>query len=168
MAAAINTNIQTHEYKRQWQYIALRDNLDKKAAKAKQQQINATARAGLTTDDSLPYELLQSVESDLKTHPERFLYTMWRMNKLREANGKRLFAVLPMAHGFVPGACLHIDTQSLLKIVGSHPLLGPYNKVHKERIDAVNKLERSDHHLSEMSVRRRWTRRILCGLHFST
>jgi hypothetical protein len=77
MVAAINTNIKTHEYKRQWQYIALRDNLDKKAAKEKQRQINAAAAAGLTADDSLPYELLRSVESDLKTHPERFLYTMW-------------------------------------------------------------------------------------------
>jgi hypothetical protein len=137
MAAAINTNIQTHWYKRQWQYIALRDNLDKKEAKVKQQQINAAAGAGLTTDDSLPHELLKSVESDLKAHPERFLYTMWQMNKLHETKGKRLFAVLPMAHGFVPGACLHIDTQSLLSIVGkSHPLLTKYSKSREERIAA--------------------------------
>jgi hypothetical protein len=141
MASAIVVNITQHWYPRQWQYIALRDNLTKKEAKAKQQRINTAAGAGPTIDDSLPHELLTSVESDLTTYPERFLYTMWRMNKVRETNGKRLFAVLPMAHGFVPGACLHIDTNSLCDIVGErHELLTEYNQLHKERM-ATEKLD---------------------------
>ncbi len=114
IAAAIITNIQQHYYKRQWQYIALRDGLSKRDAKAKQKQINAAADAGAaaakaagqqsyqTHDNSLPFELLEStVALELAKHPERFLFTMWCMNKLREEKGKRLFAVMPMARGFI-------------------------------------------------------------------
>ena len=144
MAAAINTNIQVHWYKRQQRYIAVRDGLDMKIAKVKQQQINAAADAATAAgqqqlDDSLPLKLLKSVALDLETHPQRFLYAMWRMNKLFEEKGMHLFAVLPMAHGFIPGACLHIDTNSLVAIVGyGHPALTEYKK-HREQRLADNK-----------------------------
>ena len=143
MAAAINTNIRVHWYKRQQRYIAVRDGLDMKIAKVKQQQINAAADAATAAaaagqqqlDDSLPLKLLKSVALDLETHPQRFLYPMWRMNKLFEEKGMHLFAVLPMAHGFIPGACLHIDTRSLVAIVGyGHPALTEYKKHRKQRL----------------------------------
>ena len=136
MAAAINTNIRVHWYKRQRRYIAVRDGLDMKIAKVKQQQINEVADAAAVQqqlDDSLPLKLLKSVALDLETHPQRFLYPMWRMNKLFEEKGMHLFAVLPMAHGFIPGACLHIDTKSLVAIVGNaHPALTEYRKHHEQ------------------------------------
>ena len=81
--------------------------------------INGNSHRGRTHDDSLPYELLSdSVDLELQKHPERFLYPMWIMSKYFETAEQRLFALLPLSHGFVPGACLHIDTDALCAIVG--------------------------------------------------
>jgi len=63
--------------------------------------------------------------------PERFLWPMWRMNALLEEHEQRKFAVLPLSMGFVPGACLHIDTYSLLQLVGrTHPALVAYREAY--------------------------------------
>ena len=133
IAAVINTNIRQHFYPRQQQHITLRDNLPTKiAAKCRQMDINSNAHRGRTHDESLPYELLtDSVEWELQKHPERFLYPMWCMNKLREEKGESLFSVLPLSCGFVPGACLHIDTDALCAIVGGkhNNLLAHYYKM---------------------------------------
>jgi hypothetical protein len=55
---------------------------------------------------------------------------MWIMNKYFETAEQRLFALLPLSHGFVPGACLHIDTDALCAIVGGkhNELLAHYYK----------------------------------------
>jgi len=55
MAAAINTNIREHWFKRQRRYLALRDGLAKTAAWDKQRAINSVAGPGATADDSLPW-----------------------------------------------------------------------------------------------------------------
>ena len=124
MAAAINTNICKLVSRR---YLALRDNLDKRQAWDKQRAINEAAGSGATADDSLPPKLDKSVAYDLAAHPERFLWTMWRMDAFFEERGERKFAVLPLSTGFVPGACLHIDTDALLQLVGhGHPALAAY------------------------------------------
>jgi hypothetical protein len=127
IATAINTNIQQHFYKRQLRYIKLRDNLHTQDdAKRRQEEINLSAHCGHTTDDSLPYKLMHSVEQDLQQYPEHFLYPMWVMNKHFETADppQKLFALLPLVRGFVPGAHLHIDTVALCSLVGlKHPKL---------------------------------------------
>jgi hypothetical protein len=87
MAAAINTNVREHWYKRQRRYLAVRDNMDKKTAWDHQREINSAAGSGPTNDDSLPPTLLKSVGQDLASNPERFLWRMWCINSFLERHG---------------------------------------------------------------------------------
>jgi hypothetical protein len=134
IAAAIKTNIQRHFYKRQLQCIKLRENLRTwDEAKHRQEDINRNFRHNIppTGDDSLPFEFkTESVEEELQKYPEHFLYPMWVMNRRFETANppQKLFALLPLVHGFVPGAHLRIDTNALVFLVGSkHPKLEAYH-----------------------------------------
>ena len=68
-------------------------------------------------DDSLPEQIEGSVALTLASHPERFIPVMWRMNRLREERGVSRFAVFPLATGFVPGGCLHLDTSAFINLM---------------------------------------------------
>ena len=140
MAAAINTNVREHYFERQLRYIKLRDNLtNKQTARERQRQINNAAMPGPTNDASLPAVISTSVPYDLEAYPERFLYPMWIMNQLFEARGEHTFRVLPLSQGFVSGASLHIDTDSLLRLVRkSNPRLAEYNRTYNGRLEREN------------------------------
>ena len=140
MAAAINTNIKEHFYERQLQFIALRQNLDMKKkedremAREQQRAINKAAR-GPTTDSSLPTVIKTCVPYDLEAYPEHFLWPMFTMNTLLESKQMHTFRLVPLSQGFVPGACLHICTGSLVQIVGeSDPRLAAYNQALNRRL----------------------------------
>ena len=123
IAASINTNIQRHYWKRQVKHVMLRDGCKKKEARARAQVVNdAACTAQPIADDSLPNNLTikdGSVAEMLESFPERFIPVMWHMNRLRETKGVHRFAVLPLATGFVPGGCLHLDTASFVNLMTS-------------------------------------------------
>ena len=82
------------------------------------QAINTAADAHQhVQDDSLPEQIEGSVALTLGSHPERFIPVMWRMNRLREERGVSRFAVFPLATGFVPGGCLHLDTSAFINLM---------------------------------------------------
>jgi len=117
LVASIETNIQLHFFKRQLRYIMLRDNLDKKDAKKKQNEINK--QIGNTNDDSLPFLIEKSVAYDLKVYPERFLYPMWIMNCFFSSKQTWNFSLLPLSTGFIDGSVLSLDTTALLCLIPS-------------------------------------------------
>jgi len=133
MAAVLNTNIREHFWKRQLQYLMeLKDDLTREQAKAMQQKINEKKKR----HDSLPEGIVDDVAYHLKAHPEDFLFPMWRMATLLERNNKKIFALLPLSKGFVPGASLHLDTDALLNVVGQkHELAQVYLEVRNKRLN---------------------------------
>jgi hypothetical protein len=150
IAASINTNIQRHFFRRQVAHIRLRSGCTKAEARAKAQEVNdAAPTAQAVKDDSLPDAIEGSVALTLMSYPERFLAAMWRMNRLREASGVSRFAVLPLATGFVPGGCLHLDTASFVALMTSRhwsPLDRhgkPRHDVTKRMVDALRDARRT-------------------------
>lgn len=120
IAASINTNIKQHFWQRQVVHIKLREKCTKKEAHAHAQRVNDLANAGNPiADDSLPDKIEGNIALMLEVHPERFISVMWRMNRLREERDVRRFAVLPLATGFVPGSCLHLDTSAFEELMKS-------------------------------------------------
>ena len=117
MVASIKNNIKLHFFKRQFKYIMLRDGLNKKDTKKKQQEINN--QIGDTTDNSLPFRIYKGVEEDLENYPERFLYPMWIMNNLFISKETWTFSLLPISKGFIPSSVLSLDTSSLSSLISS-------------------------------------------------
>jgi hypothetical protein len=131
IAAAIVTNIRTHFLARQRKYLMLQEDLKKGDAYKRQQEINNQ----LGIDDSLPAKLKGSVQEHLEKSPHDFLWPMYKMSKVLEEKKKKRFAILPLTTGFVPGACLQLDTQALVKLLGTtDPEVQAYLQANKERL----------------------------------
>ena len=110
IVSLIETNIKMHFFSRQLRYLRARDNLSKKDAHKRQNEINQQ-KGG--TDASLPFMVEKYVAYDLEVHPECFLYPMWQMNRFFAEKGLKTFALLPLSRGFIPSASLHVDTLTL-------------------------------------------------------
>ena len=138
IAATIRTNIIRHFFRRQFKYLRAREGLDKKEARKLQDKINGEKQK----DDSLPAGFLASKDNIayyLACHPEEFLNPMYLMNKLLEEKKKKLFALLPLSRGFVPGAHLHLDTTALCTLVGSgNEHVQAYEAEHQKRVVMEN------------------------------
>jgi hypothetical protein len=164
MRTAIATNIKEHFLKHQLRHIYLshfysgdhdgpppagqeqewraRTRYAWEQARQRQREVNERGDSG---DHSLPARIETSVAYDLAAHPERFLFPLWRMSRLSEERGRKKFAVLPLSQGFVPASCLHIDTASLLDLLGpAHKAFerysgckSDYDRRYKDRIAAA-------------------------------
>jgi hypothetical protein len=109
----------------------LREDLKKGDAYKRQQEINNQ----LGIDDSLPAKLEGSVQEHLEKYPQDFLWPMYKMSKVLEEKKKKRVAILPLTTGFVPGACLQLDTQALVKLLGTtDPEVQAYLQANKERL----------------------------------
>ena len=94
----INNNIISHFFKRQYQHLRLRyPKLSKEELYKLQEKVNSNPRR-CETHPSLEV----SMAYDLQAHPERFLKSMLRMNRLRRERKKKLFSLLSLRRGFVP------------------------------------------------------------------
>jgi hypothetical protein len=125
IAANINTHVQQHFLEIQLRCLRMLGtgpmhsdqpaDLSKVEALELQRRINANAASGNVKERhfSLPSGIENSVEYTLIAHPERFLFSLHKLNCCFERFGKRKNAVLPLATGFVPGAYLNIDTSTL-------------------------------------------------------
>jgi len=169
LVSSIETNIQLHFFKRQLRYIMLRDNLDKKEGKKKQNEINK--QIGNTNDNSLPFLIEKGVAYDLKVYPERFLYPMWIMNCFFSSKQTWNFSLLPLSTGFIDGSVLSLDTTALLCLIPSKKR--PKKRIRRLTKRKVNKqknqkrLLKREKHLEEIMILRQWMKRIKFGNHFS-
>lgn len=113
VVTAVKNNIQMHFYQRQLNYLKTTStNKSIEELKEEQKMINEN-KQHLT----LP-KIVANVGFDLKSHPEKFLYPMFNMNRYFEVNGHKLFSLLPMRRGFIP-RYITITSDCLYQIIST-------------------------------------------------
>jgi hypothetical protein len=170
IAASIETNIREHFFRRQLHNIFWRECIPNQAsgtklapeerkqawkkARERQTEINEKAVTERLADKSLPRPdtIEKSVAYHLEAHAEAFVGLLLWMNSQLEEKGQKKFAVLPMSTGFVPGANLHIDTDSLERLVGWQPQAQAYKAAKKERLAKQPKRPPPGRNTSELAL----------------